>query len=104
MIDSENPQSSRRRARAREADRAGDLGASERALDLCGVALVTDWQKDFGLPENTVKGGVCMSGMYDMTPVRLSWRRTYVNFVDAMAEAIRAQSKIDKMHAPITVT
>lgn len=26
---------------------------------LCGVALVTDWRKDFGLPETVVKGGVC---------------------------------------------
>jgi arylformamidase len=45
-----------------------------------------------------------MSGMYDMTPVRLSWRRTYVNFVDAMADAMSAQRHIDKLHAPITVT
>ena len=41
---------------------------------LTGVALVTDWQKDFGLPADTVKGGVCVSGMYDMKPVRLSGR------------------------------
>ena len=70
---------------------------------LCGVALVTDWQKEFG-PGNTVKGGLCMSGMYDMTPVRLSWRRTYVNFNDSMVDAMSAQRHIDKLRAPITVT
>jgi arylformamidase len=80
------------------------IGGHSSGGHLCGVALVTDWQKDFGLPENTVKGGLCMSGMYEMTPVRLSWRRTYVNFTDAMADAMSAQRRIDKLRAPITVT
>jgi arylformamidase len=48
------------------------VGSDSSGGHLCGVALVTDWQKDFGLPANTVKGGLCMSGMYEMTPVRLS--------------------------------
>ena len=80
------------------------IGGHSSGGHLCGVALVTDWQKDFGLPENTVKGGLCMSGMYEMTPVRLSWRRTYVNFTDAIADAMSALRHIDKLHAPITVT
>ena len=80
------------------------IGGHSSGGHLCGVALVTDWQKDFGLPENTVKGGLCMSGMYDMAPVRLSWRRTYVNFTDTMADAMSAQRHVDKLHAPITVT
>jgi arylformamidase len=42
------------------------IGGHSSGGHLCGVALVTDWQKDFGLPENTVKGGLCMSGMYEM--------------------------------------
>jgi arylformamidase len=45
-----------------------------------------------------------MSGMFDMTPVRLSWRRTYVNFTDAMAEAMSSQRHIDKLRAPVVVT
>ena len=80
------------------------VGGHSSGGHLCGVALITDWQKEFGLPENTVKGGLCMSGMYDMTPVRLSWRRSYVNFTDSMADAMSAQRHIDKLHAPITVT
>jgi len=80
------------------------IGGHSSGGHLCGVALVTDWQKDFGLPENTVKGGLCMSGMYEITPVRLSWRRTYVNFTDAMVDAMSAQRHIDRLHAPITVT
>ena len=58
---------------------------------LCGVALVTDWQKDFGLPADMVKGGLCMSGMYDMKPVRLSKRSSYVKFTDEMEQAMSSQ-------------
>ena len=42
---------------------------------LAGVALTTDWQKDFGLPADTLKGGLCCSGMYDLYPVSLSGAR-----------------------------
>src|ERR1700730_14660328 len=80
------------------------IGGHSSGGHLCGVALVTDWQNDFGLPADAIKGGLCMSGMFEMAPVRLSWRRTYVNFTDAMADAMSAQRHIDKLHAPITVT
>ena len=45
-----------------------------------------------------------MSGMYDLAPVRLSWRRGYVNFADAMTDAMSPQRHIDKLDAPIVVS
>jgi arylformamidase len=80
------------------------IGGHSSGGHLCGVTLVTDWEKDFGLSPTIVKGGLCMSGMYEMAPVRLSWRREYVKFTDTMAEAMSSQRHIDKLHAPIIVT
>jgi arylformamidase len=80
------------------------IGGHSSGGHLCGVALVTEWQKEFGIPGDAVKGGLCMSGMYDMAPVRLSWRRNYINFTDAMADAMSPQRHIDKLNAPIVVT
>jgi len=80
------------------------VGGHSSGGQLCGIALVTDWQKEFGLPENTVKGGLCMSGMYEMMPVQLSWRRTYVKFNEEMADVMSSQRHIDKLFAPIIVT
>jgi arylformamidase len=80
------------------------IGGHSSGGHLCGVALVTDWQKDFGLPPTIVKGGVCMSGMYDMKAVRLSKRSKYVNFTDDMEESMSSQRHIDRLHAPIIVT
>lgn len=80
------------------------VGGHSSGGHLCGVALVTDWPKEFGLPDNAVKGWLCMSGMYEMAPVRLSWRRTYVNFTDAVVDAMSSQRHIDKLFAPVIVT
>jgi arylformamidase len=39
---------------------------------LAGVVATTDWQKDFALPKDVLKGAMLASGMYDLKAVRLS--------------------------------
>ena len=80
------------------------IGGHSSGGHLCGVTLVTDWQKDFGLPADIIKGGLCMSGMYDMKPVRLSKRSSYVKFTDEMEQAMSSQHHLDLLRAPVTVT
>jgi arylformamidase len=80
------------------------LGGHSSGGHLCGVALVTDWQKEFGLPADMVTGGLCMSGLYDMKPVRLSKRSSYVKFTDDMEQAMSSLRQIDKLRAPLIVT
>ena len=80
------------------------VGGHSSGGHLCGAALVTDWRKDFGLPEAVIKGGVCMSGMYDLKPVRLSARSKYVKFTDEIEQAMSSRRHIDLIRAPITVT
>ena len=70
---------------------------------LVGVLLTTDWAKDFGLPPDILKGGLCCSGMFDLKPVRLSSRNSYVAFTDEMEEALSPQRHLDKLSAPIIV-
>ncbi len=68
---------------------------------LAGVLLTTDWQKDFGLPPTLIKGGVCGSGMYDLKPVRLSKRSSYVKFTGESEDKLSAQRHLDKLVAPV---
>jgi len=70
---------------------------------LTGVLLTTDWQKDFSLPPTLIKGGVCGSGMFDLKPVRLSKRSSYVKFTDEMEEKLSAQRHIDRLAAPVAL-
>jgi len=70
---------------------------------LSGCTLVTDWEKDFGVPANLIKGGLLISGMYDLKPVRLSKRSEYVKFTDEVEQALSSQRHLDKLNAPIIV-
>ncbi len=70
---------------------------------LAGVILTTDWPKDFNLPADTVKGGMCCSGMFDLKPVRLSARSRYVKFTDEIEQALSPQRHLDKLKAPAII-
>ena len=80
------------------------IGGHSSGGHLCAVALATDWKNDFGVPENIVKAGLCMSGMYDMKAVRLSKRNTYVKFTDDMEQAMSPQRHVDLLRAAVIVT
>ena len=70
---------------------------------LAAAVLTTDWQGDYGLPAEMIKGGLCISGMYDLEPVRLSWRDSYLHLTDEMVEALSPQRHIDQVRAPLLV-
>jgi len=70
---------------------------------LAGVILTTDWPKDYGLPADTVKAGLCCSGMFDLKPVRLSARSNYINFSDEMEQELSPQRHLDKLRVPLIV-
>ena len=69
---------------------------------LAGVLAATDWRA-FDLPADVVKGAVCLSGLYDLRPVRLSARGKYVRFTDASEEALSATRHIERIRAPMVI-
>ncbi len=79
------------------------LGGHSSGGHLGGCVVITDWA-EFGLPLDTLKGALLGSGMYDLKPVRMSKRGSYVKFTDAMEEAFSAQRHIDRIHTPIILT
>jgi len=70
---------------------------------LGGCVLITNWEKDFGLPADALKGATLCSGMYDLRPVRLSKRSDYVKFTDAVEDTLSTQRHIDRINCPVTV-
>jgi arylformamidase len=65
---------------------------------LGGVMVTTDWRKE-NLPADLIKGALLASGMYDLRPVRLSKRSTYVKFTDEMERDLSAQRHIAHLNA-----
>jgi arylformamidase len=69
---------------------------------LAACLLTTDWPS-YGLPETVIKGGLCASGMYDLEPVRLSSRNTYVKLDTASARDLSPLHHLDHLHCPVIV-
>jgi arylformamidase len=79
------------------------VGGHSSGGHLAGNVLITDWAKDFALPADLVKGGLCMSGMYDLKPVRLSARSSYVKFDDRIEHALSPIRHVARVRCPVVV-
>ncbi len=78
------------------------LSAHSSGSHLAGCALTAGWREQ-GLPENFCKGALLASGMYDLAPVRLSKRSSYVSFTDAMVEKLSSLRHLDGLHTPLVL-
>ncbi len=38
-----------------------------------GMLMATDWLGEYGLPPDVIKGGIAISGVFDLEPLRHSW-------------------------------
>ena len=76
------------------------VSAASSGAHLAACALTRGWREE-GLPQGFCKGALLASGMYDLKPVRLSSRSTYVKFTDAMEEALSPQRHIDALTTPL---
>ena len=54
--------------------------------------------------DTIIKGGLCMSGLYDLKPVRMSKRSSYVKFTDEMEQSMSSQRHLDMIRAPVIAT
>jgi arylformamidase len=79
------------------------IGGHSSGAHLAAVALTTDWERDHGLPPDLIKGGLCGSGIYDLYPVSLSHRSSYVNFTGEMVETLSPARHIARLNAPVIV-
>ncbi len=79
------------------------LGGQSSGGHLAAVALTTDWRREFDLPADLIKGGLLVSGMYELAPVRLSKRSAYVAFDDGTVAMLSPLRHLDRLRAPLVV-
>jgi arylformamidase len=70
---------------------------------LGGCVVITEWERQ-KLPNDILKGAILCSGIYDLKPVRLSKRSSYVTIDDAAEHSLSAQRHIDKIRTPLVLT
>jgi len=76
------------------------ISAHSSGSHLTGCVLTVGWREE-ELPQDFCKGALLLSGMYDLAPVRLSKRSSYVTFTDAAVERLSAQRHLDQLHTPL---
>jgi len=78
------------------------LSGHSSGAHLAAVLLTTDWE-ELGFPVDFIKGGLCASGVYDLKPIRLSARSSYVKLDDTTEHAFSPQRHLANLHAPLIV-
>jgi arylformamidase len=80
------------------------VGGHSSGAHLCAVALTSNWQQEFGLPADIVKGALLMSGVYDMGPVRRSGSNPYLRFTNEIEDAMSPIRHLEWLNAPVVIT
>jgi arylformamidase len=70
---------------------------------LAGTVVTTDGKARFGLPPDVVKGALCISGIYELEPVRRSARNDHVQLDAAMVDALSPARHVDHIACPMVV-
>ncbi len=78
------------------------ISAHSSGAHLAANALITDWTA-FGCPPDVVKAAVCVSGPYDLEPVMLSARSSYVELDNAEVEALSINRHTDRIPCPVAI-
>jgi arylformamidase len=78
------------------------VSAHSSGSHLSGVVLTRGGQEE-GLPQDAFKGAVLLSGMYDLAPVALSKRSSYVSFTQAMIEMLSGGRYIASLDTPLVL-
>jgi arylformamidase len=78
------------------------LAGHSSGAHLAGIAITAEWTT-LGAPPDVLKGGVLVSGMYDLKPVRLSARSSYLHLDDVSENALSPIRNLDRLHVPIIV-
>jgi len=69
---------------------------------LAGVLLTLEWPS-YGLPADMIKGALLCSGMYDLTPVALSFRREFLDLDPDSIAALSPLANVGRINVPVIV-
>lgn len=90
---------------------AGQYQVDVRRIHICGhssgahlaaVTLMTDWAAQ-ALPDDILKSGFLISGSYDLEPVVLSARSSYVKISASEREELSPLHHVDRLRCPVSV-
>lgn len=79
------------------------LSGHSAGAHMASVLLTTNWPARFGLPADVLKSGLLMSGSYDLEPVMLSVRSSYVKLSSEEQLMLSAVRHAEQIRSPVTL-
>lgn len=70
---------------------------------VAAMVTVTDWRADYGLPADLIKGSLLVSGMYDLEPVRLTFRNEWLKLDQEAAARNSPIHHIPEQGCPLVI-
>jgi arylformamidase len=78
------------------------LSGHSAGAHLSGCMLTTDWAAR-GITANPISAALLLSGLYELRPVVLSSRRSYVHLTDDEVTALSPMRHLDRVKSPVTI-
>jgi arylformamidase len=50
------------------------------------MLLHTRWREDYGLPRDVIRGGIAISGLFDLRPLRFSWLQPMLQLTEDIVQ------------------
>ena len=60
------------------------VGGHSAGGHLTAMCLQTEWARDYGLAQDPIKAAICISGIYDITPLRFSYLQPMIQLDDGV--------------------
>lgn len=80
------------------------VGGSSAGGHLTGMMVAGGWHNEFGIPADTIKGAVPLSGLHDLEPVRLSCVNEWARLDEAEARQNSPVHHLPDSGCPLIVT
>jgi len=68
------------------------------------MALQTEWQRDYGLPQDPFVGAIAFSGLYDLEPLRYSYLQPMIQLDDGSVRRNSPAFLVRPCKTPLWVT
>jgi arylformamidase len=80
------------------------VGGSSAGAHLAAMCLQTEWDRDYGLPQDPFAGAVLASGLYDLAPLRHSYLQPKIQLTEEIVRRCSPVHGARPSRTPILLT
>jgi arylformamidase len=80
------------------------IGGHSAGGHLTAMCLQTEWERDYGLPQDPLAGAILVSGLYDLAPLRYSYLQPMIQLDDGIIRRNSPAFQVRPCATPVWIT